>query len=171
MKLHLRQMLVQRNDPNLSETDLLAVISDVEDCLSSRVDLTPTATRGLETLSVDWFLAIITFHPGLITDTVVDSAIKLWHSLVPPQLVSILCPRNLLLLGQSSDDQTWKTYSYLLERLIKAGLLPRLALTDSRDALRDRHPNLLAKVEKLLPCDSLIPSNDLGSSAPNIITH
>ena len=153
MKLHLRQMLVQRNDPNLSEADLLAVISDVEDCLSSRVDLTPTATRGLETLSLDWFLVIITFQPELITDTVVDSAIKLWQSLVPPQLVSILCPRNLLLLGQSSDDQTWKTYSYLLESLIKTGLLPRLALKDSRDALRDRHPDLLAKVEKLLPCD------------------
>ena len=163
MKLHLRQMLVQRDDPNLRETDLLALILDVQACLTSRVDLTPTATRALETLSVDWFLAILTFQPELVTDAVVDSAIKLWQCLVPPQLVSILCPRNLLLLGQSSDDKTWKTYSYLLENLIKTGLLPLLALKDSHDALRERHPDILAKVEKLLPCDSLIPHNDLGS--------
>ena len=163
MKLHLRQMLVQRDDPNLTETDLLAVISAVQDCLTSRVDLTPTATRGLETLSVDWFLAVLTFQPEVVTDTVIDSAIKLWQSLVPPQLVSILCPRNLLLLGQSNDDKTWKTYSFLLENLIKTGLLPMLALKDSRDALRDRHPDLLANVEKLLPCDSLIPCHDLDS--------
>ena len=163
MKLHLRQMLVQRVNPDLSESDLLAVISDVQACLSSRVDLTPTATRGLETLSVDWFLAIITFQPELVTETVIDSAIKLWQSLVPPQLVSILCPRNLLLLGQSSDDRTWKSYSSLLGSLIKTGLLPVLALKDSHDALRERHPDILAKVEKMLPCDSLIPGFDLGS--------
>ena len=163
MKLHLRQMLVQRINPDLSETNLLAVISDVQDCLSSRVDLTPTATKGLETLSVDWFLAIITFHPELVTEAVVDSAIKLWQSLVPPQLVSILCPRNLQLLGQSSDDRTWRTYSSLLDSLVKTGLIPVLALKDSYDALRERHPDILAKVEKLLTCDSLIPYFDLGS--------
>ena len=161
MKLHLRQMLVQHVDPNLSETALLAVISDVQDCLSSRVDLTATATRGLETLSVDWFLAVITFQPDLVTEKVLDSATELWKNLLPPQLVSIFCPRNLLLLGQSSDGQTWRTYSSLLDHLIKNGLLPTFALRDSRDALRRRDPDLLAKVEKLLDCDSLLSSYDL----------
>ena len=162
MKSHLRHMLVHRTDPSLSESSLLALISDVQESLGSRVDLTPTATRGLETLTVDIIVCACAYSPEVITDTVVSSVLKLWQSLVPPQLVSILCPRNLLLLRKSKKDLTWTTFSNLLNGLIKTGLVSEDAVADSRNALRDRHPDLFAEVEQLLPHFSVILCCDMG---------
>ena len=136
LKQDLRHMLVDGLELDTTEEAIMALLAQVETSLSSRADLTATATRALETLTVDWLLALLTHHPALVTTAVLDRAVQLWHVLAPPQLVSLLCPRNLHLLRRAPrPGETWPVLGQLMDRLLGAGLLPALALEDSCIAL------------------------------------
>ena len=78
-------------------------------CLYCRADLTPAASKGLSSLSLDWLLAIATHRPELLTPPVLSAALELWKVLPPPQLLSLVCPRNLVLLDHSPRPQeSWQ---------------------------------------------------------------
>ena len=130
LKSHVKSLLLGDGaSAQLSPDLLLSVISDIRRCLQSRCDLTQLAARAFETLSVDWTLALIVARPALLTEEVTADLLSLWSLLTPPQLVSILCPRNLVLLAQAPErGLTRDKLQQLLVRLVEAGLLPALAL-------------------------------------------
>jgi codanin-1 len=136
MKQDLRELLVDGTAPDLSETRILAVLQEARTVLTARADLTPAATRGLETLSLDWILGLLAHRPELLTAPVLGSAVELWTALPPPHLASILCPRNLLLLRLApSPRPALAALARLLAVLLAAGLLSAAALETSCRAL------------------------------------
>lgn len=101
--------------------------------------------RGLESLSVDWTIALCAFSPSSLTPDVQDTLIGIWGgprpssydrthfslSQPPPQLMSILSPRNLTILGRSRKPiDTWSRFENLLIRLLKAQLILPVVLED-----------------------------------------
>jgi len=132
MKNHLKAFLLDVVPLQLSPDDLLAVITKTKTCLSTRADLTPLAIRGFETLTLDWLLALLVVQPHIVTNEVIEEIVSLWTTLTPPQIVNILCARNLNLFVRSEDPtQSWARLQRLLVSLVKSGLLPTIALEDS----------------------------------------
>ena len=145
MKLELRQLLVERSHPPLTEPSVLALLTQARTCLTSRSDLTSAATRGLETLSLDYVLALTVHLPEVITEPVLDCAVEMWSTLPPPQLLGLVCPRNLFMMASSpKPSSSWRALEQLLSRLLQASLLPSLALEDSCLALQDTDLDLEA---------------------------
>ena len=108
MKNHLKAFLLDVVPLLLSPDDLLAVITKTKTCLSTRADLTPLAIRGFETLTLDWLLALLVVQPRIVTNEVIEEIVSLWTTLTPPQIVNILCARNLNLFVRSEDPtQSW----------------------------------------------------------------
>ena len=132
MKSHMKILLIDGGHVDLSPDTVSDVISSIVTCVQTRCDLTQLGLRALESLSLDWILTLMVKMPEVLTGDVVDSLLQLWSKMTPPQLVTILCPRNLVLLNTSTDGPaTWRQLQYLLLRLIQSGLLPPLALEDS----------------------------------------
>merc|ERR1712126_399999 len=99
----------------------------------------------------------------------VDNLLKLWSMMTPPQLVTILCPRNLVLLNMSADSEaTWRKLQHLLLRLIQSGLLPPLALEDSCLSLirlsrlnPDMTPNMIEMTNTLVSLAEQLGRDDM----------
>merc|ERR1711942_446017 len=108
MKNHLKALLVDIVPLTLSPDCILSVITKTKTCLSTRADLTPLAIRGFETLTLDWLLALLVVQPHIVTNEVIEEIISLWTTLTPPQIVNILCARNLNLFVRSEDPtESW----------------------------------------------------------------
>ena len=133
LKTQIKSMLIdKRTDLDLRPDSIISLISRARHCVQTRCELTPLAVRAFESLTLDWILTLVTKRPESVTETVISSVLDLWSLLAPSQLVSILCPRNLLLLAQSpSPGLTWARLGELLLALLRTGQLPALALEDS----------------------------------------
>jgi len=132
MKNQLKAMLVDISPLPLTPTCILTVITQTKTCLTTRADLTPLAIRGFETLTLDWLLGLLVLQPENVIDKVVEEIVSLWTILTPPQLVNVLCARNLFLFTRSPNpDLTWARLQFLLVTFVQSGLLPPIALEDS----------------------------------------
>ena len=167
MKNHLKALLVDIVPLTLSPDCILSVIFKTKTCLSTRADLTPLAIRGFETLTLDWLLALLVMQPCNVTEKIIEEIVSLWTVLTPPQIVNILCARNLSLFTRSKDpEKSWELIQCLLVSLVQSGLLPIIALEDSCLALlqlsqlenvpnMDRLSRCLTEVAKVLDRDDM----------------
>lgn len=134
MKNNIKALLVDDGiNLDLSEAVVLEVMKGLEQAVLHREDTTHMGLRGVESLSVDWILALISSCPQAVTRNVVNRLVGLWEGPLPqpPQLSSIMCPRNLVLLAQSSEPGvTWSLYQCLVSAVLSAGLVPALVLED-----------------------------------------
>ena len=125
-------MIYERTDLDLSSESLVSVLSRIRHCVETRCELTQLAIRALESLTLDWILTLVTKRPEAVSEAVICSVLDFWSILPPPQLASILCPRNLILLAMSSSpDITWTRAGELLEALLRSGLVSALTLEDN----------------------------------------
>jgi len=132
MKNQLKALLVDIIPLPMTPACILTVISKTKTCLTTRADLTPLAIRGFETVTLDWLLALLVLQPPNVTNQVVEEMVALWTTLTPPQIVNIMCARNLNLLSRSQEpDLSWDRLQFLLVSLVQSGLLPSIALEDS----------------------------------------
>ena len=153
LKSELKAQLVDRRRLEVRAEDVLAVIARLQRSIQHRADLTLLARRGLGTLSLDWVLSLTLHQPRSLTDSVMESLLSLWTGLAPPQLLNILCPRNLVILSTASDaDLSWTKLQQLLSRLILAGLLPPAAVEANCKALLvlySQNPRGIANIDKI----------------------
>ena len=137
LKTQTKSLLIyERTDLDLSSDCLVSVISRIRHCVQTRCELTQLAIRALESLTLDWILTLITKRPEAVSEAVICSVLDFWSILPPPQLVSILSPRNLILLAMSSSpDLTWTRVRELLEALLRSSLVSALSLEDNCHSL------------------------------------
>ena len=134
IKNMMKKLLIDKvpaEELGVSEEVMLRMLGEVEQSVTRRTDLTHLGLRALETLTLDWTLTLVTLTPTCVTDSVVTRLISLWSLITPAQLTTVLCPRNIVLLGLSSDTSlSWSRLQHLILSLLRSGLLPSLALED-----------------------------------------
>ena len=136
LKTEVKTRLLSGRGESLGCDDVRAVVRRVELCLEQRADLTLLARRALQTITLDWVLALLLSQPHSLSHSVLLSLASLWTSLRPPHLSNILCPRNLALLSSAPDlQQSWSKLRHLLSVLITAGLLDLKTVEQSGEAL------------------------------------
>ncbi|CAB4063935.1 CDAN1 [Lepeophtheirus salmonis] len=134
LKEDLKLMLLTNNPLFFTEESVINVLKNIKICLTnSREMISTLGVLGFENLTVDWIMSLITFSPDCLTSNVFDHLMEVWtqHLFIQSQIMTILCPRNMVLLGQSTQPfLTWQRLERLLYSLLKSKILIPLALED-----------------------------------------
>jgi len=134
MKNNIKVLMVDDGSSlELSQAAVMEILHGLEQAVLHRADTTHMGLRGVESLSLDWALALITCCPKAISSSVLDRLVDLWAGPLPqpPQLSSLVSPRNLVLVAQSPNHlASWAMFQSLVSSVLAANLVPALVLED-----------------------------------------
>eukprot|EP00095_Tigriopus_kingsejongensis_P002251 maker-scaffold478_size161223-snap-gene-0.25 protein:Tk02251 transcript:maker-scaffold478_size161223-snap-gene-0.25-mRNA-1 annotation:"PREDICTED: codanin-1" len=130
--------------------DVIQSIERVAESIQDPLEEIPAMTlKGLQSITLDYCLFLLTFAPKSMIAEVQEAFIRLWKvGLGPPrELASLLSTANFACFNRSPEaSTTWYRMEHFLNRLLKAGLVAPLVLEDQcMQLLRSEWPEELLK--------------------------
>ncbi|XP_066596391.1 codanin-1 [Prorops nasuta] len=148
--------LLEDKGKNLAESSVNIILSKVKQCMEERADLLPGPERMIHTLTLDLTLFLIAYRMDIFSHEIQNGFIKVWKLSqksfqTEPLTFKLLCPRNVILLEETKNNDVWVYYGKFIRKLLEKDIINIDTLSDQCVALF-RHEWPISTFKQLSKC-------------------